>query len=522
MSAASVALRQPANRAVGTTHPQYGLYAPVWEKLAQCYEGSGGFLDGTFLVAHPREWEDYTATTPKKPTKKLKARRAIARYENVAGTILDQLKSALFRESVTRTIGKDEDSTQKHPLSAWWRNVDGKGCSIDDYMATRWTACGLYGHLAHMMELPKTSEAPLTQADAGEPFLCAYTPLDVADWRIDDYGAITAVKLIEVEPQTDIEAAANEDRIRVRYVTRDGWKLVSYQGQDIDKGPHSFGRLPVVFHYAKRRALSTVLGQSVLNDPQLYIDLFNLTSELRELLRNQTFSILNVVLGTGPDAISPEKAVDLIKAAGGVGTENVLLSAAASGFITADATNVEAYQKEREQLLRTIYRLAGVPWESDSKDAEATGSLKLKREDMNQVLASYADECEKAEYQFVELWFRHKHGDRWQQELETAQVVIRYPDTFDVTPFAELLEEAQAAVALDLPPTAMKEIRRRVIAKFLPDVTPSVLEAIGKELDELAVNEPKQRAAELKAALVKASGGAYGAQPGAQDGAAAV
>jgi hypothetical protein len=47
-----------------------------------------------------------------------------------------------------------------------------------------------------------------------------------------------------------------------------------------------------------------VIGQSVLNDPALYVDLYNLTSEQRELLRNQTFSILNVVLGTGPDAIS--------------------------------------------------------------------------------------------------------------------------------------------------------------------------------------------------------------------------
>jgi hypothetical protein len=523
MSAASVALRQPANRAVGTTHPQYGLYAPVWEKLANCYSGDGGFLDGTYLVAHPREWEDYTATNPKKPTKKLKARRAIARYENVAGTILNQLQAALFRESITRTIGKDEDSTEKHPLSAWWRNVGGKGtCSIDDYMATHWIHCGLYGHIVHLMDLPRATEAPLTQADAGEPFLCAYTPTDVADWRIDDYGAVTAVKLLEVETQPDIKVGATEDRFRVRYVTQDRWDLVSYDGTAGDGGEHGFGRLPVVFQYAKRRALSTVLGQSVLNDPNLYIDLYNLTSEKRELLRNQVFSILNLPLGDGPDKMSVTQLVEILKASGGVGTENVMFSALPAQFISADAGNVTVYQEECAKLLRSIYRLAGVPWEADSRDAEAEGSLKLKRQDMSQILSSYADECEKAEYQFVELWFRHKHGDRWQQELDNAQVVIRYPDTFDVTPFAELLEEAQAAVALDLPPTAMKEIRRRVIAKFLPDVTPSVLEAIGKELDQLAVNEPKQRAAELKAALVKASGGAYGNQPGAQDGAAAV
>jgi hypothetical protein len=58
---------------------------------------------------------------------------------------------------------------------------------------------------------------------------------------------------------------------------------------------------------------------------------------------------------------------------------------------------------------------------------------------MNQILAGYADECEKAEYQFVELWFRGTYGpSRWEARTQgDAEVVIRYPDTFDVTPFAE-------------------------------------------------------------------------------------
>lgn len=502
----ATASRNTTRTSATSTHPQYALFAPVWRKLADCYDGTGGFMDGTYLVAHPREWDDYTATNPRKPSKKLKARRAIARYENVAQTILDQVKAALFRGTVSRVIGKDSDTTEAHPLGKWWTNVDGYGCSIDDYMASSWIPCGLFGHAAHLMDRDATTEQPLTRADAGPLYLRTYTALDLADWITNDAGVLTAVKLLEVEPRTDIEQPATTELLRVRYVTETEWKLISSQGTDISGAPHDFGRLPVVVQYAKRRALSTVLGQSVLHDPQLYIDLYNLTSELRELLRNQTFSILNVVLGTGAETIPMQQAIEMLTASP-IGTENVLFSAAASGFITADASNVKAYQDERDKLLRTIYRLAGVPWESDSRDAEAEGSLKLKREDMNQVLADYADECEKAEYQFVELWFRAEYGERWKDELDKAEVQIRYPDTFDVTPFAELLEQAQAASALDLPASAMKEIRKRVIAKFLPDATPAIIAEIDKELDQLAKEEPKQRAAELKAALVKASGG---------------
>ena len=484
-----------------TTHPDYQLWAPVWRKLAHCYEGSGGFLDGTYLVAHPREWDDYKASIPKKPSKKLLARRKIARYENVAQTILDQVKAALFRGSVVRTIGKDDKTTENHPLRLWWDDVDGCGTAIDDYMAQRWVWAGICGHVVHLMDLPamREGEAPLTQADAGEPFLRTYTALDLADWLIDDYGTVTAVKLLEVEPRPDIKTSAVTDAPRIRYVTDTDWELVSSLGKTVNQGAHGFGRLPVVIQYAKRRALSTVLGQSVLNDPNLYIDLYNLTSELRELLRNQTFSILNIVLGTGETAIDLERAKEL--AGDTTGTENVLFSAAASQFITADASNVAAYQDERDKLLRVIYRLAGVPWESDSKDAEALGSLKLKREDMNQVLAGYADECEKAEYAFVELWYRAKYGvDGWEQQLESDEVTVRYPDTFDVTPFAEILEQAQAAIAIDMPPAFMKELRSRLVAKFLPDATPTVLATIDKELEQMAKEPPQtamQRAADL-------------------------
>src|SRR5262245_16203248 len=88
---------------VSPVHPVYTTWAQVWRLLVEVFEGSGGFLDGTRLLAHPREWQDYTADNPSKPTKKLLARRKIARYENVAATILEQKKSALFRTPVSRT-----------------------------------------------------------------------------------------------------------------------------------------------------------------------------------------------------------------------------------------------------------------------------------------------------------------------------------------------------------------------------------------------------------------------------------
>jgi hypothetical protein len=479
-------------------HPVYATWRPVWEKLVHVYDGSGGFLDGTYLVAHPREWTDHDATNPRKPSKKLKARRALARYENVAGTLLDQKRSALFRESISRTIGKS-DKAQPHALELWWKDVDGAGTTIDQWMEEGFIYSALFGHVGHYMDRMADGEAT-TAADQSKVFLRLYTPLDIPDWRLDDQGRLTAVRLLEAVVQEDPAQPHRLDDCRERLVTKDDWKIISKSATDqAEGGPHDFGVVPFVLQYAKRRKLAQLVGQPVLGDPKLYIDLYNLTSEIRELLRNQTFGILTIKLGTGDTAVDISTAQAMLGNEKGV--ENIMFTPAGAEYIQPDATNVTVYQDERSQLLRTIYRLAAVPWESDSQDAESEGSMKLKREDMNQVLAAYGDECEKAEYEIAKLWFRAEYGDRWEKEWEAAEVVIRYPDTFDVTPFAEILEQANAAIALPMGPTFMAEQCKRLVPKFMPDLPLDKAEVIKKEIDTAAKEQAEMDKATKKAEL---------------------
>jgi hypothetical protein len=484
------------------THPVYQTWEAHWRKLVHVYDGSGGFLDGTYLVAHPREWEDFTSPTPRKPTKKLKARRALARYENVAGVLLDQKRSALFREGITRQVGKS-DKPSEHPIEVWWKNVDGEGCSIDDWMSDAFTWSALFGHVFHYMDR-QASEGAETAADAGALFLRLYCPLDVPDWLQDDRGKLLAVKLLEAVPRTTIDdMAASENQFRERIVTAEAWETRAYGRGDVTAEgpfPHQFGTIPVVVQYAKRKSLAPLVGQSVLGDPSLYIDLYNITSEIRELLRNQTFGILTIKLGVGEGSMNVTDAKTLLGETKGV--ENVMFTPDGAEYIQPDAANVTVYQAERTELLRTIYRLAALPWESDSKDAEAEGSLKLKREDMNQVLAAYGDQCEKAEIEIAKLWFRANYGDTWEKQWDDAEVVIRYPDAFDVTPFEEILQQVQAATTLPMGPTFMAQMCKRMIVKFMPDLPSDVKSKIEAEIDTQAKAQAemdaKMKAAELK------------------------
>ncbi len=466
-------------------HPTYITLQPIWQQLRDVREGIGGFLDGTYLIAHPREWQDYTSENPSVPTKKLKARRRLASYENFAATIIDALKTAITREKPIRRIGKDGEA--ESPIQEWWDDCDGSGGHIDDVMATNWDIAGTFGHVYLYLDRNPTPQAEegeaQTAADQGLPFIRVYTPLDAWDWIVDDMGELTAIKFAELAPRNSLETPYKPGEVRIRIVDQEKWTLYDSKGAKIEEGEHKMGCLPVVPLFAGRRPLEPHVGASVLGDPKLHIDLYNLVSEVRELLRNQTFSILNIPLGTGPDAMTVEQAQTLMGSA--KGTDNALFSGTAAQFIQADTSNIEAYHAELSRKLRTIYRLASLAWEADSKDAEAEGSLKLKREDMNQRLAGYADEMERAEYKLAELFYRATLGDSWEQRFEADMVTVKYPDTFDMTPFDQVIEQAKAAQSLGMPSVFLKELRKKLARKFegMGDLAPAILEEVDKAID---------------------------------------
>lgn len=508
---------------MGPTHPHYAIWAPVWRKLAHVYEGDGPFLDGTAIIPHPREWEDHSipvygndgseAATPgqkiigyernpnpSKPTAKLLERRKIARYENIAATIISQKVAALFRQPPVRTVkGENPD----HPWLQWTDDVTGRGTALTDYLRESETVSMVFGSTYHLMDRAKTSIPPRTMAEVQPLFLRAYTPLDMPDWLTDETGTLTACKFLEAIPRTNLKQPASTASWRVRYVTEEDWEISDERAKGekimrkaVDGSEHMFGVLPVVPLYAKRRALIPVVGQSVLFDPQLFYDQYNLTSEKRELLRKQTFSILNIPLGSGQDAMDVETAKSLLGQM--VSTVNVMFSGQQAQYVSPSGENVKVYQDEIAYVIRTIFRLCSVPWESDSRDAESEGSMQLKREDMNQILADYAAELEKAEYALAERWFRGTYGTRWQQEWKAAEPSIVYPKTFDVTPFQDMLTQAQAALALPLgqSKTFLLELAKGLLPLFLANLPESTKAIIVKELEALP-SPQEQREARL-------------------------
>jgi hypothetical protein len=503
--------------AVGPTHPVYATWRPVWALLAHVYEGSGGFLDGTLLVAHPREWKDHDRDTPSIPTKKLLERRALARYENVAALIIEQKLSSLFREPPTRRVASGID----HPWLQWTANVDGAGRSLDTWLRDQMRLAMVFGHMVCLMD--RRSDSGPTAADAAPLLLRAYSPLDVIDWLQDDAGTLTAIKAVEPLMRDTLAEPFLGDTLRYRVL-----EVTAEEAVRSEQGPtphdalvpgasvaHRFGTLPVALLYAQRRAFTPLIGQSVLYDPFLYVDLFNLTSEIRELLRKQTFSVLNIPLGVRADGgtqLSVEEAQTLAGAM--TGTGNVLFSGLPAAHLSPDTANVTVYQEERRELLRTIYRLCAVPYDNESRAAESAEARKIKREEFTAMVGKYADELHAAELHLAQLWFRGTYGaDRWQREWDAAQPSISYPQTFGEPTWAEVGEEMTAAelTLLRESPTFARVYAEKQLPRFLPDATPETVSTIRKELE--AIESP----AEVRAAARAQMGAAFGRDEDPED-----
>ncbi len=494
---------------LGVAHPLYTTYRPVWQQLLDVFEGAGGFLSPSkpYLVAHPREYLDHSITetaedgttpvkvvpnpSPTAPSPKLLERRKLARYENYAETLIEQLANALFRVEPTRTFNEKAaaPTTGKRPIEEFWDDCDGVGTKWIDFLRQAWIVAGVFGHMVIYFDHPPD--------DRLVPIARAYTPLDVPDWLVNEYGQMTQIKLLEAAPRESFgtPAAQTAAQVRVRVVTEVGWSVQLSNGAALEADNHGFEQLPVAFLYSKRRAIIPFIGKSLLGDPMKFIDLYNMSSEERELLRKQTFSILNVPVGENGN-IDREQA--LIGRQSGTG--NILFTSEAANYISADGENVIVYHAAQDRLIRSIFRSALLPWDTDSKDAEAEGSRRIKREDLNTQLSKFADELQMVDNLAADLVYQAAYGAAWRKWRDSDGLGLGWPESFDVTPLEDLLKQYTDGVSMELGETATKETKKRAARVLLPDMPQDKQQTIDDEIDAMEViTEEDRRQDEMKA-----------------------
>jgi hypothetical protein len=167
---------------------------------------------------------------------------------------------------LSRIYAREVRRSGPEPVVAWWRDVDGCGTPIGQWMAETVAPLLLtLGQIDLCLDHPAVSPGDdvLTRADVKRLGLdrCLATiilPENLIWWRLDSTGR----RYEECLVQENHEGTDEHPIVRFRHWTADGSTLYTDLGEVLSEVSHPFGRVPIVRIFDRRKSRCGNIGQS--------------------------------------------------------------------------------------------------------------------------------------------------------------------------------------------------------------------------------------------------------------------
>ena len=420
-----------------TTSDLFALFKSKWQLAAEALYGTGGFADASYLVKFTRETDD-----------KYRERQKIAVYENYLVSKVNRYVGYLFKDSPARV-------STSPLIDLYYEDADGRGNNVNVAMSSIAIDAKARGVMAVLVDMP--SEIPESLAeqmdDRTVPYLVKIPPERIVDYELSREGGFESVTFEDVI----------EERIVYRYYDRTVWQVIDEDDGVLESGTHGLNLCPVVL-FTENGEFPSVGEFTQIAD--ISFQLYNLKSELREILRDQTFSILT---------LQSEKPGDVeIK----LSTDNAIAYAPTlerPGFISPDADAAATYQEEIDKCIATIDRMA---YDINTNQAQESGiALQIKFQGLNSSLSNFAMRMQSFEAQVLEVVCAYLG-------LTPESAAVTYPSRFDLVDInTELVMlEQLKGLGYDLP-TYEKLKLERIVVNDLGNIDGEAMDAIMNEIN---------------------------------------
>ena len=447
------------------------------------------------LFLHPKEKiDDYTR------------RVMMSYYYNFCAPIIDIYSDHLFKQAITEDF-KEIKTTLANPVVA--NNIDLQGSSIAEFRKNMGDMAQLYGHCFVIVDSPsvsKTGELRTMQDQIEKrafPYVTLFKPQNVINWSLDEKGFPYWVLVKETydgneDPMEFDKSEATKCIFRLW--TREDWSAYNEDGEQIDAGHHGLGLVPIVCVFDKKsKRARNFLGVSSISDIAFIArDVYNSSSELRQILRDQTFAFLAIQgtsdeysaleLGTGKGLIYPE-------------------GRNAPAYISPPADNAQVYFDHIDRQISKIFEIAkmgsgGLGNKAKASPGNGAPSVDSqsgvsKAWDFNQINSSLATKSANLEDAEIRIW---QIFAAW--EGKTFSGNIQYPNEFSISSLQDDMSEAEQAARVQLGKTFDAEIRKAIIKKKFPRKSDKEIDAMGVEVDAL-LTKREQTAGSMMADRVK-------------------
>ncbi len=482
---------------IDSPHPVYLQNVGYWNFLLQSYEGgrnytnsairTGSGRDGNILKdifvkvfaggkeVTPGQVEGNLFRHVRETNSDFDTRQKMSYYYNFCAPIIDIYTNHLFKQPVTEDWANIKASVEKRE-----DDIDKMGSSIQEYRIDLFNLSQVYGHMFTVVDSPKaqgTIRSVQDKIDQDQfPYFVNYHPQNIINWDLDRFGQLNWILILETEnDNADPFAYSKEkkDKSTYRLWTRMEWVLVNEEGKEIERASHNLGVVPVSVTFDKKsKSLRNMLGISSIADISFIArDVYNSSSELRQILRDQTFSFLTL----------QGKATDYNQIE--VGTNKGLLypkDHLAPAYISPQSENAEVYFRHIDKQVTKMFQLAKLEGGSANQEQTAqreSGTSKAwDFNETNAALTTKASNMQDAEMKRWDIFARWEGKKSFEGE-------VTYGDKFDIQSLNDDLEEAEKALKLQMGNEFNKEIKKAIAKKKFPRMPDKEIEKILADID---------------------------------------
>lgn len=515
-------------------HPEWSRFRIEWQWLLDSLEGGAAYRYAEYgqvitsgsrtlpkrnLVRHKREYPE-----PGQPTNT--GQPGMEEGGNDYAVRLERTPvPTQFAEAIAKAIGRIFGQEIRRPeasnrdVAGWWEDADGSGSDVTDWM--RETVAPLFlalGQIDLAFERPAAggravvTEADVKQAGIDRIYASVLLPTQLVWWMPDlEPGRFKEVLVHEVE-----EAENSTKQIdRFRHWTDTEWVLYDDQGEVVSRGTNSYGCVPIIRVFDRRRFRCRNVGLSrYLPVADIQKEMYNAKSELILSNTYQAHPILqgpedyvkgNSEIPIGPGWVFPVKTPE--------GKAPVPWS-----VLDFPKGPAESIRDDLEWMSEECDRVSVQVRPNGAQGTVAQSGLSkaFDYEEANANLAQIATSLAKVERAAVEMILRVTSGGKLDEKAyEAIAGEIVYPKDFQLLSGRELadaVEQFQTVLGSsgDAPETE-GELLVRLFRSIVPGLDTADGDKYENELREAPKAKAKRREEEAKAAAQLAAVGSNGA-----------
>lgn len=401
-----------------------GPFRPIVSKDADGIPLSTG---KSYLVRYPRESAEKYAN-----------RNEVAFYASPLSQACNRFIGYLATKAPQRKL-------PNQLYSAMADDIDGRGNAIDVFWRNFAINAKARGAMLLLVDMPRSMPGNLADqmAQRVAPYWTAIAPELVTDFELGEDG-----KFNFVEFSGTFSEDGKTTKCTWRF-DRQSWLAIDVEKKILGEGPIPIGECPVII-FTESGQFPSYGSFSAIAD--LSKRLFNMESELDEILRNQTFSILALQV---PDNATETAKISAAQTAGEtISTSNLLMyTGSAPSFVAPSNGPADAYQARiaslREQVNEIGLNVATV-------NAQESGiAMQMRFAQINGELARFSAGMEDLERR---AWYLSQQWLGLQAEAE-----VSWPRDFNLADIVAELQILAEMRANNMPAEAIAEQEKRIV-----------------------------------------------------------